>query len=89
MGVQRIERGDLWKNKARALQLQLRDRFRVAVARHRGRPAIFVQDGLFSSTVERWFRLFREFRRDSLPSSSAFYRKRGAFLIQKLFYLLN
>ncbi|GAY57441.1 hypothetical protein CUMW_179480 [Citrus unshiu] len=76
MSVQRIERGDLWKNKARALQLQLRDRFRVAVDKHRRRPAIFSQNGSFSSTVERWLRLFRDFRRDSLPSTSTFYRKR-------------
>lgn len=76
MSVQRIERGDLWKNKARALQLQLRDRFRVAVDKHRRRPAIFSQNGSFSSTVERWLSLFRDFRRDSLPSTSTFYRKR-------------
>ncbi|KAL5783886.1 hypothetical protein ACOSP7_008915 [Xanthoceras sorbifolium] len=74
--VQRLDKkGDLWKNRARELQLRLRDRFRVAVERHRRTPEIFSQDGFFSSSVQRWLRLFRDFRRDSLPSSSAFYRK--------------
>ncbi|KAK8480429.1 hypothetical protein V6N13_131006 [Hibiscus sabdariffa] len=73
MAVQRLDRGDLWKNKARVLQLQLRQRFRVAVDSHR--HSVFA-DRYFSSTVQRWLRRFRDFRRDSLPSSSAFYRKR-------------
>lgn len=81
MAVQRIDRGDLWKNKVRALQLQLRDRFRVAVDRHRRRrhrPQIFAADGSLSTAIQRWLGLFRDFRRDALPSaSSAFYRKRG------------
>lgn len=80
MAVQRIElgRGDLWKSKAKALQLRLRDRFRVVVDRHRRRPHIFsaASDGYFSSTVQRWLNHFRDFRRDSLHSHSAFYRKR-------------
>ncbi|KAJ6928713.1 hypothetical protein NC652_012751 [Populus alba x Populus x berolinensis] len=80
MAVQRIElgRGDLWKSKAKALQLRLRDRFRVVVDRHRRRPHIFsaASDGQFSSTVQRWLNHFRDFRRDSLHSPSAFYRKR-------------
>ncbi|KAK3200399.1 hypothetical protein Dsin_023814 [Dipteronia sinensis] len=76
-GVQRLDKkGDLWKNRARELQLRLRDRFRVAVERHRCRPEIFSQDGFFSSSVQRWLRLFHDFRRDSLPSSSVLYRKR-------------
>ncbi|KAK0602045.1 hypothetical protein LWI29_029847 [Acer saccharum] len=75
--VQRLDKkGDLWKNRARELQLRLRDRFRVAVERHRCRPEIFSQDGFFSSSVQRWLRLFHDFRRDSLPSSSVLYRKR-------------
>ncbi|PSS03028.1 Tafazzin like [Actinidia chinensis var. chinensis] len=69
-----IERGDLWKNKARSLQLRLRDRFRVAVDRHHRRPRF--SDGYFSSTMQRWLQRFRSFRRDSLPSTSGFYRKR-------------
>ncbi|KAG5244788.1 tafazzin [Salix suchowensis] len=80
MAVQRIELGggDLWKSKAKALQLRLRDRFRVVVDRHRRRPHIFsaVSDGYFPSTVQRWLNHFRDFRRDSLHSPSAFYRKR-------------
>jgi len=84
MAVQRIElgRGDLWKSKAKALQLRLRDRFRVVVDRHRRRPHIFsaASDGYFSSTVQRWLNHFRDFRRDSLHSPSAFYRKRGHLL---------
>ncbi|PON52088.1 Tafazzin [Trema orientale] len=72
----RIERGDVWKNKARSLQLQLRERFRVAVDRRLRRHPIFA-DGYFStSTLQRYIQRFRDFRRDSLPSSSAFYRKR-------------
>ncbi|TYH34608.1 hypothetical protein ES332_D13G137400v1 [Gossypium tomentosum] len=73
MAVQRLDRGDLWKNKARVLQLQLRQRFRVAVDRHR--PSVLA-DRYFSSSVQRWLRRFRDFRRDSLPSSSSFYRKK-------------
>ncbi|XP_030474497.2 uncharacterized protein LOC115691898 [Syzygium oleosum] len=81
MGAQWLERGDLWKSKARCVQLRLRDRFRVvAVDKHRLRPAAaaaLLADGYFSSTVQRWLRRFRDFRRDSLPSSpSSFYRKR-------------
>ena len=86
MAVQRLERGDLWKSKAMALQIRLRDRFRVAVDRRRRlREVIFAgdgdgDDGCFSTTFDRWLRRFRDFRRESLPSSSStFYRKRGIF----------
>lgn len=75
--VARIDRRDLWKNKARSLQLQLRDRFRVAVDRRLRRQPFFSNNGRFSTTVQRWLKQFRDFRRESLPSSSAFYRKRG------------
>uniref|UniRef100_A0A803Q088 Tafazzin family protein n=1 Tax=Cannabis sativa TaxID=3483 RepID=A0A803Q088_CANSA len=75
MAAARIERGDLWKNKARSLQLQLRNRFRVAVDRRLRRHPIFVH-GYFSSTLQRYLQRFQDFRRDSLPSSSAFYIKR-------------
>jgi len=75
MAVHRIERGDLWKSKAEALSLRLRDRFRVAVDRRRRKqPMLFSGDG-YLSTVDRLLRRFRDFRRDSLPSSSVFYRK--------------
>ncbi|XP_022719430.1 tafazzin [Durio zibethinus] len=76
MAVQWIDRYDLWKNKARVLQLQLRQRFRVAVDRRRRERNTMFADRYFSSTVQRSLRRFRDFRRDSLPSSSAFYRKR-------------
>lgn len=68
------ERSDVWKTRARSLQLRLRDRFRVAVDRHRH----CYSDGYeyFSYTMQRWLHRFRSFRRESLPSSSAFYRKR-------------
>lgn len=85
MAVQRLERGDLWKSKAMALQIRLRDRFRVAVDRRRRlREVLFAGDGVgddgcFSTTFDRWLRRFRDFRRESLPSSSTFYRKRGIF----------
>ncbi|GAV70632.1 Acyltransferase domain-containing protein [Cephalotus follicularis] len=77
MGAQWLDRGDLWKHKARALQLRFRDRFRVAVDLHlhRRKPSLF-PDGYFSSTLNRWLLRFRHFRRDSLQSSTAFYRKR-------------
>ncbi|KAK4778615.1 hypothetical protein SAY86_006143 [Trapa natans] len=75
MADQWIDQADLWKSKARSLQLRLRDRFRVAVDRHRRRPSMFA-DGYFSATLARWLRRYRDFRRDSLPSSSSFYRKR-------------
>ncbi|MED6156451.1 hypothetical protein PIB30_014417 [Stylosanthes scabra] len=76
--MHRLDRGDVWKGKARSLQLQLRNRFRVAVDRHwRRRHAIIPHaQGFFSSTFQRWLTRFRDFRRDSLPSSSSFYRKR-------------
>jgi monolysocardiolipin acyltransferase len=81
MAVQRLERGDLWKSKAIALKIQLRDRFRVAVDNSRRRrsnlPAMFSgDDGYLSIIVDRWLRRFRDFRKESLPSSSTFYRKR-------------
>lgn len=70
-----IETGaDLWKDRARSLQLRLRDRLRVAVDHHCRRPKIY--DGYLSSTVERWLQRFSDFRRDTLPSSSTFYRKK-------------
>uniref|UniRef100_A0A2P2LTZ1 Tafazzin family protein n=1 Tax=Rhizophora mucronata TaxID=61149 RepID=A0A2P2LTZ1_RHIMU len=75
MAVQRIDRGDLWKSKARILQLRLRERLRIAVDRRHRRPPIFT-DACFSSTVQRWLARFRDFRRESLPSPSTFYRKR-------------
>ncbi|KAK7337744.1 hypothetical protein VNO77_18331 [Canavalia gladiata] len=78
--MHRLDRGDVWKSKARSLQLQLRDRFRVAVDRHwrRRNHHTFIPspDGYFSSTLQRWISRFRDFRRDSLPSSTSFYRKR-------------
>ncbi|EEF49883.1 taz protein, putative [Ricinus communis] len=76
MAVHRIERADLWKSKARILQLRLRDRFRVAVDRHRRRPPIYLDDDYFLSKVQRWITRFRDFREGSLHSRSAFYRKR-------------
>ncbi|XP_050225738.1 uncharacterized protein LOC126675179 [Mercurialis annua] len=74
MAVHRIEKTDLWKSKARVLQLRFKDRFRVAVDRHRQRSPIF-SGYYFSSTVQRWITRFHEFRQGSLQSSSAFYRK--------------
>ncbi|CAI0459913.1 unnamed protein product [Linum tenue] len=76
MNVQRIESVDLWKTRARILQLRLRDRFRVAVDRHLHRRREAFPDGYFSDTVGRLISRFRDFRRESLASPSAFYRKR-------------
>ncbi|OIW13575.1 hypothetical protein TanjilG_29316 [Lupinus angustifolius] len=81
--MHRLDRGDVWKSKARSLQLQFKYRFRVAVDRHwrrRRHHHLFVPadrgDGYFSETFHRWLIRFRDFRRDSLPSTSSFYRKR-------------
>ncbi|ONI04415.1 hypothetical protein PRUPE_6G320700 [Prunus persica] len=76
MAAARVERGDLWKNKALSVQLRLRERFRVEVDRRLKLHPIFTDDGYFSSTFQRWLQRFRDFRRDSLPSSTVFYRKR-------------
>lgn len=81
MAAARVERGDLWKNKALSVQLRLRERFRVEVDRRLKLHPIFTDDGYFSSTFQRWLQRFRDFRRDSLPSSTVFYRKRGIFSI--------
>lgn len=62
--------GEQWKDKARSLQLLLRHRFRVAVDRHRPCPPD-------ASIIQLWIDRFRNFRRDSLPSSTKFYLKRG------------
>lgn len=79
-------RGDLLAEGAKSLQLRLRERFRVAaVDYHRRRSLRITSGGYLSSTVQRWLDRFSEFRRDSLPSSSAFYRKRG--LASLLVYL--
>lgn len=84
-----IERGDVWKINAKALSLRLRNRFRVAVDRRRRKqPMLFGDDSYFSSTLDRWLRRFRDFRRDSLPSSSAFYRKTGLVSVCILLLLL-
>lgn len=81
--MHRLDRGDVWKSKARSLQLQFRNRFRVAVdchwrRRHHHLILAADADGYFSSTLQRWLNRFRDFRRDSLPSSTSFYRKRVA-----------
>lgn len=88
-----LDRGDVWKSKARSLQLQFRDRFRVAVDHHwrRRHHHTFIPsaDGYFSSTIQRCLSRFRDFRRDSLPSSTSFYRKRGTQLITLIIYSVN
>ncbi|XP_021742568.1 uncharacterized protein LOC110708683 [Chenopodium quinoa] len=69
-----LDRGDLLKSNARFLQLQLRQRFRVAVDRHlyRRRDSLSsAVDGRVSSAVKRWFHRFRDFRRNSLSSSTS------------------
>ncbi|KAL6146558.1 hypothetical protein ACLB2K_057236 [Fragaria x ananassa] len=75
MAAARVERGDLWKSNALSVQRRLRERFRVEVDRRFRRHPIFT-DSYFASTVQRWLQRFRDFKRDSLPSSTAFYRKR-------------
>ncbi|KAL0348020.1 UNVERIFIED_CONTAM: hypothetical protein Sangu_1029800, partial [Sesamum angustifolium] len=71
-------RGDLLAEGAKSLQLRLRDRFRVVTVTYHRRRNLRIAGGggYFSSSVQRWLDRFSEFRRDSLPSSSTFYRKR-------------
>lgn len=83
----------IWKERARALRFQIRDRFRVAVDRHRHWPTF---SKTFVDQHQRWFHLVRYFLGDrSHPSpfstnayvvprshgsfSSRFYRKKGKF----------
>lgn len=81
-------RGDLLAEGAKSLQLRLRDRFRVAaVDYHRRRNSRSTNTGYLSSSVQSWLDRFSEFRRDSLPSSSTFYRKKGFVMWQLLFYI--
>ncbi|CDP17184.1 unnamed protein product [Coffea canephora] len=70
--------GDVLKDGARMLQIKLKNRFRVAVDHHRRMAGFYSTDGdgYFSSTMQRLIQRFSEFRRDSLPSSTMFYRKR-------------
>ncbi|KAL1211730.1 N-acylphosphatidylethanolamine synthase [Cardamine amara subsp. amara] len=75
MGIQFVDKADLWKS-ALMLKLKLRDRFRIAVNDHRGRATVFSPDGYFSSSIHRLTTRFRNFRRESLPSPPAFYRRR-------------
>uniref|UniRef100_A0A1J3JB78 Tafazzin family protein n=1 Tax=Noccaea caerulescens TaxID=107243 RepID=A0A1J3JB78_NOCCA len=75
MGIQLVDKADLWKS-ALLLKLQLRDRFRIVVNDHRGRAAVFSTDGHFSSTIHRLLTRLRNFRRESLPSTPTFYRRR-------------
>ncbi|XP_008789908.1 uncharacterized protein LOC103707267 isoform X1 [Phoenix dactylifera] len=72
-------RGSLWKDRARELQLRIRDRFRVAVDRHRN----WRVETDCSLTLRRWILLVRSVwrypsapARSSSSSSSRFYRKR-------------
>ncbi|XP_040375093.1 tafazzin isoform X2 [Rosa chinensis] len=75
MAAARVEHGDLWKSNALSVQRRIRERFRVEVdCRFRHHP-IFA-DGYFASTVQRWLQRFRDFKRDSLQSSTVFYRQR-------------
>ncbi|KAK9146937.1 hypothetical protein Sjap_006840 [Stephania japonica] len=69
-----IDRRDVWKYKARSFQLRLRDRFRVAVDRHKRRPIL--SDGYVASKVRQFVLRLRCLRGESLPPTSAFYRKR-------------
>ncbi|KAI4310945.1 hypothetical protein MLD38_035887 [Melastoma candidum] len=76
--ISRMDAGDAWKDKAYCLHQRLRSRFRIAVVHWHCRclshPA-FSDRYSPSSIVQRWLQRFRDFRCDSLPSSSSFYRK--------------
>ncbi|KAK1293530.1 N-acylphosphatidylethanolamine synthase [Acorus calamus] len=72
-----IDRGELWRGKARALRIRIRDRFRVAVDRRRQWPAF--SESYNSSTLQRLvLRVRAILGRDSSssPARSKFYRKR-------------
>ncbi|CAH8361600.1 unnamed protein product [Eruca vesicaria subsp. sativa] len=75
MGVSLFDKAELWKSLL-FLKVQLRDRFRIAVDDHRGRAAVLYNDGYFSSSIHRLAARFRNFRKESLPSAPAFYRRR-------------
>ncbi|XP_010921824.1 uncharacterized protein [Elaeis guineensis] len=71
--------GSLWKDRARELQLRIRDRFRVAVDRHR----TWRVESDYSLTLRRWILRVRSIWRDpsaparsSSSSSLRFHRKR-------------
>lgn len=64
--------GSLWKDRARALQLRIRDRFRVAVDRH----CRWQVESDYSVAIRRWvLRLWRD-SSSADRSSMRFYRKR-------------
>ncbi|MQL97971.1 hypothetical protein Taro_030677 [Colocasia esculenta] len=77
------DRGALWREKARALQLRLRERFRVVVARpSRWRRAPEGEGSYYSATLQRLVSravgLFEGASPwSSQPSPSGLYRKRG------------
>lgn len=63
--------GSLWKDRARALRLRIRDRFRVAVDRHRR----WKVESHYSVAINRWvLRLWRD-SSSAKRSSIRFYRK--------------
>ncbi|KAL5996130.1 hypothetical protein ACLOJK_026203 [Asimina triloba] len=63
-----------WTSKLRALQFRLRDRFRVAVDRHRCWQRF--SDSYDSSALHRWILRLRSLRRESALPTTRFYRKR-------------
>ncbi|KVH46399.1 Phospholipid/glycerol acyltransferase [Cynara cardunculus var. scolymus] len=69
-----FQKEDRWKDRALCVQHRLRDRFRVAIDKHRRRQR---SNGYVSSVMERWLQRFRHFRSETLANSSTFYRKRG------------
>ncbi|XP_024963860.1 tafazzin [Cynara cardunculus var. scolymus] len=68
-----FQKEDRWKDRALCVQHRLRDRFRVAIDKHRRRQR---SNGYVSSVMERWLQRFRHFRSETLANSSTFYRKR-------------
>ncbi|RWW14718.1 hypothetical protein GW17_00021489 [Ensete ventricosum] len=69
--------GSPWQDQARALQLRIRDRFRVAVDRRRR----WHLESDYSMTLQRWFRRVLSVWEDQSPGALAspvrFYRKKG------------
>lgn len=79
-------KGDVFKDGARMLQVRLRDRFRVAVDRHRRRTRF--SDGSLSNKLKHWIQRFQDFSQDTLPSSTTFYRKRGYNSFLRLLFFM-
>ncbi|RWW75955.1 hypothetical protein BHE74_00016024 [Ensete ventricosum] len=76
--------GSPWQDQARALQLRIRDRFRVAVDRRRR----WHLESDYSMTLQRWFRRVLSVWEDQSPGALAspvrFYRKKASLCLSSI-----